>query len=119
MKIPRGFKPDLQKSPILKQGKHRVVEVRAKVDTGAFRSSIDRNLADKLGLMSVEKILYFRHYKSSLGKHKDRPVIGVTFWLQGKQVVTAVNVADRSKLRTKFLLGRKDLEGFLISAKKI
>jgi len=119
MKIPKGFKPDLQKSPILKLGKHRVVEVRAKVDTGAFRSSIDRNLADKLGLMSVEKILYFRHYKSSLGKHKDRPVIGVTFWLQGKKVVTAVNVADRNKLRTKFLLGRKDLEGFLISANNL
>ena len=119
MRIPRGFKPDLQKSPVLKQGKNKVVEVRAKVDTGAFRSSIDRSLADKLGLMSAEKILYFRHYKSSLGKHKDRPVIGVTFWLQGKRVVTAVNVADRGKLRTKFLLGRKDLEGFLISAKKI
>jgi alpha-L-glutamate ligase-like protein len=119
VRIPKGFKPDLQKSPILKQGKHRVVEVRAKVDTGAFRSSIDRNLAEKLGLLSSEKILYFRHYKSSLGKHKDRPVIGVTFWLQGKKVMTAVNVADRNKLRTKFLLGRKDLEGFLISAKKI
>ena len=119
VKIPKGFKPDLQKSPILKQGKHhRVVEVRAKVDTGAFRSSIDRSLAEKLGLLSTEKVLYFRHYKSSLGKHKDRPVIGVTFWLQGKKVVTAVNVADRNKLRTKFLLGRKDLEGFLISAKK-
>ncbi|MFA6007306.1 MAG: sugar-transfer associated ATP-grasp domain-containing protein [Candidatus Shapirobacteria bacterium] len=117
VRIPKGFKPDLQKSPILKQGKHRVVEVRAKVDTGAFRSSIDRNLAEKLGLLSSEKILYFRHYKSSLGKHKDRPVIGVTFWLQGKKVMTAVNVADRDKLRTKFLLGRKDLEGFLISAK--
>jgi len=117
MKIPRGFKPELQKSPILKHGKHRVVEVRAKVDTGAFRSSIDRNLAEKLGLLSMEKVLYFRHYKSSLGKHKDRPVIGITFWLQGKKVVTAVNVADRNKLRTKFLLGRKDLEGFLISAK--
>lgn len=117
MKIPRGFKPDLQKSPILKLGKHRVVEVRAKVDTGAFRSSIDRNLAEKLGLLSSERVLYFRHYKSSLGKHKDRPVIGITFWLQGKKVVTAVNVADRNKLRTKFLLGRKDLEGFLISAK--
>ncbi len=118
MKIPKGFKPDLQKSPILKLGKHRVVEVRAKVDTGAFRSSIDRSLAEKLGLLSGEKVLYFRHYKSSLGKHKDRPVIGITFWLQGKKVMTAVNVADRNKLRTKFLLGRKDLEGFLISAKK-
>jgi alpha-L-glutamate ligase-like protein len=118
MKIPKGFKPDLQKSPILKQGKHRVVEVRAKIDTGAFRSSIDRNLAVKLGLLSEEKVLYFRHYRSSLGKHKDRPVIGVTFWVQGRKVITAVNVADRDKLRTKFLLGRKDLEGFLISAKK-
>ena len=119
MKIPRGFKPDLQKSPVLKLGKHRVVEVRAKVDTGAFRSSIDRSLAEKLGLLSTEKVLYFRHYKSSLGRHKDRPVIGVTFWLQGKKVITAVNVADRNKLRTKFLLGRKDLEGFVISARKI
>ena len=117
MKIPKGFKPELQKSPILKQGKHRVVEVRAKVDTGAFRSSIDRSLAEKLGLLSSEKILYFRHYKSSLGKHKNRPVIGVSFWLKEKKVVTAVNVADREKLRTKFLLGRKDLEGFLVSAK--
>lgn len=119
MKIPKGFKPELQKSPVIKQGKHRVVEVRAKVDTGAFRSSIDRNLAEKLGLLSSEKILYFRHYKSSLGKHKNRPVIGVSFWLKGKKVVTAVNVANREKLRTKFLLGRKDLEGFLVSAKPI
>ncbi len=118
IKIPKGYKPDLQKSPILKQGKHKVVEVRAKIDTGAFRSSIDRNLATKLGLLVPEKVLYYRHYKSSLGRHNDRPVIGVTFWLNGKKVVTAVNVADRDKLRTKFLLGRKDLEGFLVSAKR-
>ena len=118
VKIPKGFKPLLQKSPIIKQGKHRVVEVRAKVDTGAFRSSIDRNLAEKLGLLSKDRILYYRNYKSSLGKHADRPVIGITFWLNGSKVMTAVNVADRNKLRTKFLLGRKDLGGFLVSAKK-
>ncbi|MFA7676062.1 MAG: sugar-transfer associated ATP-grasp domain-containing protein [Candidatus Shapirobacteria bacterium] len=118
VKIPKGFKPLLQKSPIIKQGKHRVVEVRAKVDTGAFRSSIDRNLAEKLGLLSKDRILYYRNYKSSLGKHHDRPVIGITFWLNESKVVTAVNVADRNKLRTKFLLGRKDLGGFLVSAKK-
>ncbi|MCX6726863.1 MAG: hypothetical protein NTY75_03550 [Candidatus Shapirobacteria bacterium] len=117
MKIPKGFKPDLQKSPIIKQGKHRVVEVRAKIDTGAYRSSIDRVLAEKLGLLGENRVLYYRHYRSSLGKHKDRPVIGVSFWLKGRRVMTAVNVADRDKLRTKFLLGRKDLEGFLVSAK--
>lgn len=118
VKIPKGFKPELEKSEVLKLRKHRVVEVRAKVDTGAFRSSIDRALALKLGLLASERILYYRHYKSSLGRHKDRPVVGITFWLQGKKVITAVNVADRSKLRTKFLLGRKDLEGFLISARR-
>jgi len=117
VKIPKGFKPDLQKSPILKLGKHRVVEVRAKIDTGAYRSSIDRELAKKLGLLDETRVLYYRHYRSSLGTNRDRPVIGVTFWLNGKKVVTAVNVAGREKLRTKFLLGRKDLEGFLISAR--
>ena len=118
VKIPKGFKPDLQKSPVLRVGKHRVVEVRAKIDTGAFRSSIDRTLAEKLGLLEESRVLYYRHYRSSLGKHRDRPVVGATFWLNGRKVSTAVNVADRQKLRTKFLLGRKDLEGFLISAKK-
>jgi alpha-L-glutamate ligase-like protein len=118
VKIPKGFKPELNKSPVLKMGKNRVVEVRAKIDTGAFRSSIDRNLAEKLGLLQDNRVLYYRHYRSSLGKNNDRPVVGATFWLNGKKVVTAVNVADRAKLRTKFLLGRKDLEGFLISAKR-
>lgn len=118
VKVPKGFKPDLQKSEVIRQGKHRVVEVRAKVDTGAFRSSIDKVLAEKLGLLTEERILYFRHYRSALGKQNDRPVIGVIFWLKGRKMMTAVNVADRKKLRTKFLLGRKDLEGFLVSAKK-
>ena len=100
------------------KGKKMMREIRAKVDTGAYRSSIDKGLAEELGLLRPEKILYFRHYRSSLGKNKDRPVVGLTFWLKGKRVVTAVNVADRNKLRTKFLLGRKDLGGFLVSAKK-
>lgn len=102
----------------LGKGKKNVKEVKAKVDTGAFRSSIDKDLAQSLGLLNEDKILYYRHYRSSLGKHRDRPVIGLTFWVKGKKIITAANVADRSKLRTKFLLGRKDLSGFLISAKK-
>ncbi len=110
--------PDFAKASTGKKGKHWVKEIRAKVDTGAFRSSIDKSFAESLGLLDESKILYYRHYRSSLGKHRDRPVVGLTFWLKGKKIVTAVNVADRHKLRTKFLLGRKDLEGFLVSAKK-
>ena len=99
--------------------KKNAVDVRAKVDTGAFRSSIDETLAKDLGLLREDNVLYYRHYRSSLGKHKDRPVIGVTFWLKNKRVMTAVSVADRHKLRTKFLLGRKDLDGFLVSAQRM
>jgi hypothetical protein len=99
--------------------KKNAVEVRAKVDTGAFRSSIDEALAADLGLLREDNILYYRHYRSSLGKHKDRPVIGISFWLKDKKVMTTVSVANRHKLRTKFLLGRKDLEGFLVSARGI
>lgn len=118
VKIPKGFKPELTKSSVTKIGKNRVVEVRAKVDTGAYRSSIDEKLALKLGLLIDEKVLYYRHYRSSLGKAINRPVVAVTFWLKGRKVTTAVNVANRDKLRTKILLGRKDLEGFLVSAVK-
>jgi len=100
------------------KGKKNYREVRAKIDTGAFRSSIDRKLAEELGLLNENRILYYRHYRSALGKNVDRPVVGVTFWLKDKKVTTAVNVADRKKLRTKFLLGRKDLDGFLVSAKR-
>ena len=72
--------PDFAKASTGKKGKHWVKEIRAKVDTGAFRSSIDKSFAESLGLLDESKILYYRHYRSSLGKHRDRPVVGLTFW---------------------------------------
>ena len=116
IKIPKGVKPDNFK--ILKKGKHRMVEVEAKIDTGALRSSIDENLARELGLLAEERILYYRHYKSALGKGHERPVVGLTFWLNGRKISTTVNVADRTGLKTRFLIGRLDLEGFLVNIKR-
>ena len=114
IKIPKGFIPKDENIKIIKKGKHRMVEVSAKIDTGAYRSSIDKTLATDLGLLSPERVLYNRHYRSSLGVHQDRPVIEMTYWLKGKKIVSAVNVADRGHLKSRFLIGIIDLKGFLV-----
>ena len=44
------------------------VEIKAKVDTGAWRTSIDKDLAKQLGLLRPENILWTKVYKSSFGK---------------------------------------------------
>jgi alpha-L-glutamate ligase-like protein len=95
------------------KGKQREM-VRAKVDTGAYRSSIDESLAKKMGLLEGDNVLYYRHYRSSLGREKRRPVIAIRYWMRGKKVTSLANVANRSRMRAKFLVGRRDLEGFLV-----
>lgn len=94
-------------------GKTRI-PVRAKIDTGAFRTSIDRGLAEELGLLEPENILFERYARGALGRKK-RPVIELIFYLKGKKMKTAVSVSDRSKLRAPLLIGRNDLQPFLVS----
>ncbi len=91
------------------------VPVLARVDTGAFRSSIDKELAKKLGLLKKTNILWKDRfeYRSATGL-QSRPVIGLTFWLAGRKIKTSFSVADRSKMRHQALIGRNDLAGFLV-----
>lgn len=91
-------------------------EILAKIDTGALRSSIDEKLARELGLLEKDNILYYRKYRSSLGKGHRRPVIGLVIWLKEEKIITSANVTDRSHLRSKLLIGRRDLKGFAIRA---
>ncbi|MEK7514078.1 MAG: sugar-transfer associated ATP-grasp domain-containing protein, partial [Patescibacteria group bacterium] len=55
--------------------------VKVKIDTGAFRTSIDENLAKKLGLLDPENILWEKGYISALGR-EERKVVGLTFYLK-------------------------------------
>lgn len=118
IKVAKGFEPKLISDEIVKRGKHRIIEVKAKIDTGALRSSIDEKLAKEIGILTKDNILYYRYYKSALGRSHERPVIEITFWLNDKKIVTTVNVADREGLQSRFLIGIKDLEGFSINIKK-
>lgn len=98
-------------------GKSRVVFAR--VDTGAVRSSIDRSLAEELGLLSEDNILWKKRfaYRSAHGK-QPRPVIGLKFRLAGRKIETSASIANRKKLSTPLLIGRGDLTGFLVKAEE-
>ncbi len=91
-------------------------QVFARVDTGAVRSSIDRKLAESMGLLSEDNILWRSHYAyRSVHGRQTRPVIGLTLKIAGRKIKTSASVANRSKMSTPLLIGRNDLVGFLVN----
>jgi len=91
-------------------------KVKARIDTGAKRTSIDRDLARSLGLLEEDNILWRNKfaYRSAAGKQA-RPVIALSMRLAGRKLKTSASVANRTKLSTPLLIGRNDLEGFLVN----
>ncbi len=97
----------------IKNSQGSTVKVLAKIDTGAWSSSIDRNFAKELGLMKKRNILWYGEKISAFGKER-RPIIQVKLYLAGRKIVTKMSVTNRSRLRYKMLIGRTDLQGFLV-----
>lgn len=98
-------------------GDKKKVEIEAKVDTGAWKTSVDKDLAEKLGILKASNVLWTKTYKSSLGEEK-RQVINLTFFLAGRKIETIANIASRKNLRTPLIIGRRDLDGFLIKPER-
>lgn len=89
--------------------------IKAKVDTGAAKSSLDIKLAAKLNLGPVIKS---RLVKSANGKSL-RPVIQATVEVCGKKLKRQFTLADRGHLKYKALIGVNILKhGFLIDPAK-
>lgn len=87
--------------------------IMAKIDTGAWRTSISQQLATELGLLNKENILWTKQVRSSLGS-QERPVINLTFKLAGRKITTPASVAKRMALKYPVIVGRKNLKGMLI-----
>ena len=96
-------------------GNERKKTVRAKVDTGAYRTSIDSDLVDELGL---DPHGTFVRVRSGSGRQKRRTV-KLRFKIQGKEIETIATYTPRGHLRFPVIIGRKDMKGFLVDPGKI
>ena len=86
----------------------------AKIDTGAYRSTVCKNLAEKLGL---DKVISRKKVKGALGA-EERPIINLSFVMDKRLVSTETFIADRSEMKYDIIVGRKDLKRFLVDPAK-
>ncbi len=90
-------------------------EVTARIDTGAQRSSICKELYTRLGLGPFIGTVKIKNVHSV----EVRPTVQAEVEIQGKKVHTMFNVADRSKMRYQLLIGQDVLKkGFLVDPER-
>lgn len=90
-------------------------KLKARVDTGATRSSIDVKTAAELNLGPIKKAV---NVKQALGTSL-RPVVKLDILIHGKNLSAEVTLADRSHLKYKLLLGQDVLkDNFIIDPSK-
>lgn len=91
----------------IKYGKKKWKTVEAKVDTVRLRSQIDYEFADSLGLITEETLLW--------NKKKTRlAAIEARIKVKNNIFTTVLNLTKRPKSSEKIILGRRDVQGFLI-----
>ena len=99
---------------ILLYGK-TVRKVKARIDTGATKSSIDAKLAEELGLgPAIGKSVI----RSASGQ-TTRPVIRAEVRIHDKKLISEFTTIDRNHMKYKVLIGQNILiKGFLIDPNK-
>ena len=101
---------------ILVYGKNNNKKLRARIDTGATKSSIDTKIAAELGLGPILKT---KIVKSASGTSL-RPMVNVSVEIGGKQLTGYFTIADRKKMKYAALIGQNILKkgNFLIDPRK-
>jgi hypothetical protein len=77
------------------------IQILAKFDTGAERTSIDKNIVSELGIKPVGKTTTFNVHGKTI-----RPIVNINLEIKGKEFKVKANVSDRSSIGHKILIGR-------------
>ncbi len=86
----------------------------AKIDTGAYRTTICTSLAEKLG---INQVVDSKKVRGALGA-EERPIINLSFVLDKRLVTTEAFMADRTEMKYDIIVGRRDLKRFLVDPAK-
>ncbi len=78
-------------------------EVTAKVDTGTSRTSVDRDLAARVGLGPVTQTVKVR--TASSAEAEVRPLVEARIQLVGKEFMLPVSLANRAVMNYPVILG--------------
>ena len=100
------------------RGPRGEIQVRAKIDTGAARTSLDTDLARKLGLGPVERRVRIR--SAAADRPEVRDVVRATVVIDSKVFETHAAVTDRKDMKYHMIVGMDVLRdsGFLISPRR-
>jgi RimK family alpha-L-glutamate ligase len=95
---------------VVVSGSRGTETVMAKSDTGATRTSIDSELAARLGTGPIKDIVRVR--SGSVKSGKSRPVVDLVVGVGGTQHTVNASIEDRSHMDYPLLLGRDILEHY-------
>lgn len=87
----------------------------AKIDTGAWRTTLDSTLGQQWNLH--KPVVELSHVRGALG-HDTRPVVELAFKLRHRLIKTQASLADRTHMKYDMIIGRRDLKGFLVDPGK-
>jgi len=93
------------------------VDILAKVDTGAYSSSLDESFFKNLNL--DEKVIKNKMVRNVHGE-ESRDVYEIDLIIKDIKISSELNVFDRSKMKYKMIIGRQDIKklGALVDVSK-
>lgn len=101
---------------VLIVNKGKKIVLKARIDTGAIRSSVCDTIIKEIGALPI---VGSKVYRSALSSGQVRPMVKLSFYLAGQKIQTTASMVERKRLEYQMIVGREDLKGrFLVDASK-